>query len=143
MFYCYPDPQDVMMYRLSPNIKTQDAITQLLLFLINTILLILILTHLLMTDYAAKFKLEVLIGKLAGLFAALSHFYFMSWFIWFGSIYSRTTHKRNWYTQSIRRICISRYGYCFQKILLCLVLISCVDCITCCILFFAQLVTEI
>ena len=72
MFYCFPDPQGVLMYRLSPNIKTQDAIRQLTTtfnkynpaFPYNYTFAD--------TDYAAKFSLEV--GKLAGLFAALAIF---------------------------------------------------------------------
>ena len=109
---------------------------------INTIPLILTHTHLLMTDYAAKFKLEVLIGKLAGLFAGISHIHFMSWIIWSGSIHSRTTYKRNWHTQSIRRFCITSVVITFKRFY-CIGIDKLCDCITCCILFFAQLVTEV
>ncbi len=98
MFFYDPNPQDVIMYRLSSNIKTQDAITKLT-SIFNKYNPAYPYTYTFADDsYAAKFKLEVLIGKLAGLFAAISHIHFMSWFIWFGSLYSRTTHKRNWYT---------------------------------------------
>ena len=72
MFYCQPNPQGNLLYRLSPNIKTQDAIAKLTAIFNKydpdypydyTF-----------TDeqYASKFNLEKLIGKLASLFAALA-----------------------------------------------------------------------
>jgi putative ABC transport system permease protein len=74
MFFYDPNPQDVIMYRLSPNIKTQDAITKLT-YIFNKYNPAYPYTYTFADDsYAAKFKLEVLIGKLAGLFAALAIF---------------------------------------------------------------------
>jgi len=74
MFFYDSHPQDVIMYRLSSNIKTQDAITKLTA-IFNKYNPAYPYTYTFADDsYAAKFKLEVLIGKLAGLFAALAIF---------------------------------------------------------------------
>ncbi len=68
------NPQDVMMYRLSAGIKTQDAITALT-SIFNKYNPAYPFTYTFADDnYAAKFKQEVLIGKLAGLFAAFAIF---------------------------------------------------------------------
>ena len=74
MFYCFPDPQGILMYRLSANIKTQDAIQQLTAIFNKYNPAFPYNYTFADTDYAAKFKLEMLIGKLAGLFAALAIF---------------------------------------------------------------------
>jgi ABC-type antimicrobial peptide transport system permease subunit len=74
MFYCFPHPQDVLMYRLSPNIKTQDAIQQLTAVFNKYNPAFPYKYSFADADYAAKFSLEVLTGKLAGLFAALAIF---------------------------------------------------------------------
>jgi ABC-type antimicrobial peptide transport system permease subunit len=74
IFLYDPNPQDVIMYRLSPGLKTQDAITQLT-SIFNKYNPAYPYTYSFADDsYAAKFKLEVLIGKLAGLFAGLAIF---------------------------------------------------------------------
>jgi putative ABC transport system permease protein len=68
------DPQRVMMYRLSHHIKTQDAITKLTV-IFNKYNPAFPYTYTFSDQsYAAKFSLEILIGKLAGLFAALAIF---------------------------------------------------------------------
>lgn len=67
-------PQHVMMYRLSAGIKTQDAIKELE-SIFNKYNPAYPFTYTFADDsYAAKFNLEVLIGKLAGLFAAFAIF---------------------------------------------------------------------
>jgi len=67
-------PQQVMMYKLSAGIKTQDAITALTA-IFNKYNPAYPFTYTFADDsYAAKFKLEVLIGKLAGLFAVFAIF---------------------------------------------------------------------
>ncbi|MBE7170042.1 MAG: ABC transporter permease [Williamsia sp.] len=67
-------PQNVMMYRLTAGIKTQDAITALKA-IFNKYNPAYPFTYTFADDsYAAKFKQEVLIGKLAGLFATLAIF---------------------------------------------------------------------
>ncbi|MEJ0106139.1 MAG: FtsX-like permease family protein [Bacteroidota bacterium] len=72
MFYCDPHSQDIMMYRLSSTVKTQDAIAQLT-SIFNKYNPAYPYKYIFADEnYAAKFKLEVLIGKLAGIFAALA-----------------------------------------------------------------------
>jgi ABC-type antimicrobial peptide transport system permease subunit len=74
MFYCFPNPQGTLLYRLSPNIKTQDAITQLT-GIFNKYEPAYPYNYSFSDEnYASKFNLEMLIGKLAGLFAALAIF---------------------------------------------------------------------
>ncbi|HVZ97638.1 MAG TPA: ABC transporter permease [Chitinophagaceae bacterium] len=74
IFFYDPHPQDVIMYRLSSGIKTQDAIAKLTA-IFNEYNPAYPYTYAFADDnYATKFKLEVLIGKLAGLFAALAIF---------------------------------------------------------------------
>jgi putative ABC transport system permease protein len=72
MFYCFPNPQGVLMYRLSPEIKTDAAIKQLTAIFNKYNPAYPYNYSFADTDYAAKFSLETLIGKLAGLFAALA-----------------------------------------------------------------------
>jgi len=74
MFYCYPGTQNVMLYKLSPNIKTQDAITQLTSIFNKYDPAYPYDYSFADVNYASKFKLETLIGKLAGLFAGLAIF---------------------------------------------------------------------
>jgi hypothetical protein len=50
------------------------------------------------------FKTETLVGKLAGVFCFSCHHHFLFGFIWFISLHSRETDKRNWYKKSIGRI---------------------------------------
>ncbi len=74
IFLYDPHPQNVIMYRLLPSIKTQDAITRLT-SIFNKYNPAYPYTYTFADDsYAAKFNLEELIGKLAGLFAALAIF---------------------------------------------------------------------
>ena len=74
MFYIQSDPQNNIMYRLSPNIKTQDAITQLTAIFNKYDPAYPYDYSFSDQQYASKFSLEQLIGKLAGLFAALAIF---------------------------------------------------------------------
>ncbi len=74
MFYCLPDPQANMLYRLSPGIKTQDAITELTALFNKYDPAYPYDYSFTDEQYASKFHLEQLIGKLAGLFAALAIF---------------------------------------------------------------------
>jgi uncharacterized membrane protein len=74
MFYCRPGTMDVMLYKLSPQIRTQDAIAQLT-SIFNKYDPAYPFTYTFEDqNYASKFRLEMLIGKLAGLFAALAIF---------------------------------------------------------------------
>ena len=74
LFFYDPTPQSVIMYRLSSGIKTRDAITKLTA-IFNNYNPAYPYTYTFADDgYASKFKFEELIGKLAGLFAALAIF---------------------------------------------------------------------
>jgi ABC-type antimicrobial peptide transport system permease subunit len=74
MFFCVPDPQGVIMYRLSSHVKTADAIASIT-SIFNKYNPSFPFTYSFAdAAYARKFSLEVLIGKLAGLFAALAIF---------------------------------------------------------------------
>lgn len=74
MFMCYPQPQNIMMYRLSSKVKIQDAIAQLTSIFNKYNPAFPYKYTFADEDYANKFKMEVLIGKLAGVFAALAIF---------------------------------------------------------------------
>ena len=74
MFLYNPKNVSVMMYRLAPNIKTQDAIAQLTSIFNKYEPAYPYDYSFSDADYASKFKLETLIGKLAGLFAGLAIF---------------------------------------------------------------------
>ncbi|MEO8569994.1 MAG: FtsX-like permease family protein, partial [Ginsengibacter sp.] len=74
MFFCSPDPQGNLIYRLSPNIKTQDAIAKLTAVFNKYDPAYPYDYSFSDKDYASKFNLEMLIGKLAGLFAGLAIF---------------------------------------------------------------------
>jgi ABC-type antimicrobial peptide transport system permease subunit len=74
IFFYETYPQPVIMYRLSARVKTQEAITKLTA-LFNKYNPAYPYTYTFADEgYAAKFRLEELIGKLAGLFAALAIF---------------------------------------------------------------------
>jgi len=72
MFYCSSQPQNIMLYKLSPNIKTQDAITKLITIFNKYDPAYPYDYSFSDEQYASKFNLEKLIGKLAGLFAVLA-----------------------------------------------------------------------
>ncbi|MEO6231929.1 MAG: ABC transporter permease [Ferruginibacter sp.] len=74
MFYCKPVPQDVVLYKLSPNIKTDKAIAQLTSIFNKYSPAYPYNYSFADQAYAAKFNLEMLIGKLAGIFAGLAIF---------------------------------------------------------------------
>jgi len=74
IFFYDSNPQEVMMYRLSPRIKTQDAINKLTTIFNKYNPAYPFMYTFADDNYAAKFQLEVLIGKLSGLFSALAIF---------------------------------------------------------------------
>ncbi|MFT3705407.1 MAG: ABC transporter permease [Agriterribacter sp.] len=74
MFLCNAAPQGNLMYRLSPGIKTQDAVTQLNAIFNKYDPAYPYNYSFSDEQYASKFNLEMLIGKLAGLFAVLAIF---------------------------------------------------------------------
>ncbi|MCC6287435.1 MAG: ABC transporter permease [Chitinophagaceae bacterium] len=74
MFLSLAGPQANLIYRLAPGIQTQDAITQLTSVFNKYDPTYPYSYSFSDEQYAQKFNLEILIGKLAGLFAALAIF---------------------------------------------------------------------
>ena len=72
IFFCDPNPKGSIIYHLSPSIKTQDAIVQLTSIFNKYNPAFPYNYEFADASYAEKFHLEVLIGKLAGIFAALA-----------------------------------------------------------------------
>jgi putative ABC transport system permease protein len=72
MFMIRANRKNSLIYRLSPQVKTQDAITQLTAIFNKYNPTYPYIYEFADEAYAGKFKLEVLIGKLAGIFAALA-----------------------------------------------------------------------
>ncbi|HWB28082.1 MAG TPA: ABC transporter permease [Chitinophagaceae bacterium] len=67
-----PSPQSVVLYRLSPQITTQDAIAKLAPIFSKYNPAYPFDYQFEDADYAAKFNLEILVGRLAGVFAGLA-----------------------------------------------------------------------
>ncbi|RDC65594.1 ABC transporter permease [Adhaeribacter pallidiroseus] len=74
MFMYSPYPQTFITYRLAPNIKTQNAIARLSTIFNKYSPAFPFSYQFADQSYAEKFNLEVLIGKLAGIFASLAIF---------------------------------------------------------------------
>ena len=74
LFFCSREPEGNLMYRLSPSIKTQDAIAKLNVLFNKYNPAYPYDYQFADEDYANKFNLEMLIGKLAGIFAGLAIF---------------------------------------------------------------------
>jgi putative ABC transport system permease protein len=72
IFFYDPKPQGVMMYRLSPKISPHDAIEELTALFDKYNPAYPYDYRFADADYAAKFGFEVLVGRLAGLFAVLA-----------------------------------------------------------------------
>ena len=125
MFFYDAHPQDVIMYRLSSNIKTQDAIVKLT-SIFNKYNPAYPYTYTFADDnYAAKFKLEVLIGKLAGLFAALA--IFISCLGLFGlAAYIAEQRTKEIGIRKVLGASVSQVWLLLSKDFIVLVLISCV-----------------
>ena len=124
MFYCFPQPQSNLLYRLSPNIKTSDAITQLTgifnkynpAFPYNY--------SFADTDYASKFQLETLVEKLSGLFAALA--IFISCLGLFGlAAYVAEQRKKEIGIRKVLGASVQQVWLLLSKDFIALVLISC------------------
>jgi putative ABC transport system permease protein len=72
MFRYYPQPQSILLYRLSPGISTEKALAAVGA-VFNKYAPAYPYTYSFEDqEYAAKFKLEVLVGKLSGVFAGLA-----------------------------------------------------------------------
>ena len=74
MFLFQTGGKNVVMYHLSPHIKTSEAITRLTTIFSKYCPAYPYTYQFADQSYAAKFNLEVLVGKLAGLFAGLAIF---------------------------------------------------------------------
>ena len=74
MFFADTRPQGNLMYRLSPNIKTQEAVTQLTAIFNKYNPAFPYDYQFADESYDNKFKLELLIGKLAAIFSVLAMF---------------------------------------------------------------------
>ena len=125
IFLYDPHPQNVIMYRLLPAIKTQDAITRLT-SIFNKYNPAYPYTYTFADDsYAAKFKQEVLIGKLAGLFAALA--IFISCLGLFGlAAYIAEQRTKEIGIRKVLGASVSQVWLLLSKDFIVLVLISCV-----------------
>jgi putative ABC transport system permease protein len=125
IFLYNPKPQNVIMYRLSPGIRTRDAITKLTA-IFNKYNPAYPYTYTFADDsYAAKFKLETLIGKLSGLFAALA--IFISCLGLFGlAAYIAEQRTKEISIRKVLGASVSQIWLLLSKDFIVLVLISCV-----------------
>ena len=125
MFYWQPDIQGNMMYRLTAGIKTQDAIAQLTDIFNRYNPSYPYIYSFADTDYAQKFNLEVLIGKLSGLFAALA--IFISCLGLFGlAAYVAEQRTKEIGIRKVLGASVSQMWMLLSKDFIVLVLISCV-----------------
>jgi putative ABC transport system permease protein len=124
IFMYEANPQNVMMYKLSAGIKTQDAITAITA-IFNKYDPAYPFTYTFADDsYAAKFKLEILIGKLAGLFAAFA--IFISCLGLFGlSAYMAEQRNKEIGIRKVMGASIPQVWLLLSKDFILLVLISC------------------
>lgn len=126
MFLCYPaNPVSNLMYRLSPRIKTHDAITQLTAIFNKYNPAYPFDYRFADADFEKKFKLEVLIGKLSGIFAGLA--IFISCLGLFGlAAYVAEQRTKEIGIRKVLGATISQVWLLLSKDFIVLVLISCV-----------------
>jgi putative ABC transport system permease protein len=125
MFYRFPGSKGIMLYRLSPRIKTQDAITQLTALFTKYNPTFPYKYQFADESYANKFKLEVLIGKLAGVFAGLA--IFISCLGLFGlAVYMAEQRTKEIGIRKVLGASVSQVWLLLSKDFILLVLISCV-----------------
>jgi hypothetical protein len=83
-----------MLYKLSPNINTQDAVTELTTIFNKYDPAYPYDYSFSDEQYASKFNLEQLIGKLAGLFAVLAIFiYVWDYLVWLLTLQNNAQKK--------------------------------------------------
>lgn len=126
MFICrHVNSTNNMMYRLSSDIKTQDAITELTAIFNKYNPAYPYNYRFADTEYAKKFNLEVLIGKLSGIFAALA--IFISCLGLFGlAAYVAEQRTKEIGIRKVLGATISQVWLLLSKDFIVLVLISCV-----------------
>jgi ABC-type antimicrobial peptide transport system permease subunit len=114
-----------VMYRLTPNIKTSDALAQLTTIFNKYNPVYPYQYRFADETYADKFKLEVLIGKLAGLFAGLA--IFISCLGLFGlAAYTAEQRTKEIGIRKVLGASVSQVWLMLSKDFIVLVLISCV-----------------
>jgi putative ABC transport system permease protein len=125
MFYCTPEVQGNMMYRLTAGIKTPDAIAQLNQIFNRYNPSYPYIYSFADAAYAEKFNLEILIGKLSGLFAALA--IFISCLGLFGlAAYVAEQRTKEIGIRKVLGASVSQMWMLLSKDFIVLVLISCV-----------------
>ena len=125
MFFCTSDPQGIMLYKRPPNIKTKDAITQLTSIFNKYDPAYPYDYSFADTDYASKFQLETLIGKLSGLFAGLA--IFISCLGLFGlAAYVAEQRKKEIGIRKVLGASVSQVWILLSKDFIVLVFLSCV-----------------
>ena len=125
MFLYSNEPQNIMIYRLSPNIGTQAALTQLAAIFGKYNPALPFKYKFSDESYANKFRLEMLIGKLAGLFAGLA--IFISCLGLFGlAAYVAERRTKEIGIRKVLGASISQVWMLLSKDFLLLVILSCV-----------------
>ncbi|MBN8854567.1 MAG: hypothetical protein BGO55_21800 [Sphingobacteriales bacterium 50-39] len=125
MFFCKPNVQNFLIYRLAPTIKTQDALAKLAAAFSKYNPAVPYQYRFEDENYAAKFRLEVLVGKLSGLFAGLAIFISCLGLLGLAAYVAERRTKEI----SIRKVLgasVSQVWLLLSKDFLLLVLISCV-----------------
>ncbi|MBS1597381.1 MAG: ABC transporter permease [Bacteroidetes bacterium] len=125
MFFLTQYPQDIMMYKLSPRISTQDAINKLTKIFNKYNPAYPYNYQFADANYAAKFNFEVLVGKLAGIFASLA--IFISCLGLFGlSAYIAEQKTKEIGIRKVLGASVSQVWLLLSKDFILLVIISCV-----------------
>ena len=125
MFFVNKDPQGNLMYRLSPDIKSADAIAKLTTAFSKYNPSYPYNYEFADDSYAAKFNLEVLIGRLAGIFTGLA--IFISCLGLFGlSAYVAKQRTKEIGIRKVMGASISQMWLMLSKDFILLVIISCV-----------------
>ncbi|MFL9483311.1 ABC transporter permease [Chitinophagaceae bacterium LWZ2-11] len=125
MFLHTTKPNNAIMYRLSPTVKTQDAIAQLTATFNKYAPAYPYRYEFMDSSYADKFKLEVLIGKLAGIFAVLA--VFISCLGLFGlAAYTAEQRTKEIGIRKVLGASVSQIWLLLSKDFIVLVIISCI-----------------
>ena len=125
-FFVYePDWENTIMYRLSPTVNTHDAIAKLTPIFNKYNPSFPYLYHFADESYAEKFNVEVLVGKLAGVFAALA--IFISCLGLFGlAAYMAEQRTKEIGIRKVLGASVSQVWLLLSKDFIALVMISCV-----------------
>jgi len=125
IFIYDPGWSNIITYRLSPTVNTQQAITKLTEIFNKYNPSYPYLYHFVDESYASKFDLETLIGKLAGLFAALA--IFISCLGLFGlAAYMAEQRTKEIGIRKVLGASVSQVWLLLSKDFIVLVIISCV-----------------